>query len=97
MRVEEFPAAGRKVQASEFVITTGGQAGNAAVAVARLGATVRYAGPLGDQNDEFANRVVAGLEREGIDCSHAVRVPGGISSVSTIMIDATALVPAAGN
>jgi sulfofructose kinase len=89
MRVDKFPAAGSKVQASEFLITIGGQSGNAAVAAARLGADVRYAGPLGDHNDEIANRVVASLEREGIDCSQVVRVPGGISSVSTIMLDAT--------
>lgn len=88
MRVDKFPDAGSKVQASQFLITIGGQSGNAAVAVARLGARTRYAGPLGDRHDEVANRVVASLEREGIDCSQAVRVPGGISSVSIIMVDA---------
>jgi len=88
MRVEAFPAPGTKAQASQFLITTGGQAGNAAVAAARLGARVRYAGPIGGRDDEVANRVVATLEGEGIDCGHAVRVPGGLSSVSLIMIDA---------
>lgn len=81
MRVDRFPDAGSKVQASEFLITSGGQAGNAAVAIARLGGKVSYAGALGDRNDEVANRIVATLEREKIDCSGAVRVPGAISSV----------------
>lgn len=88
MRVDKFPDAGSKVQASEYVTTIGGQSGNAAVAVARLGAKVSYAGPLGDRDDEVANRVIASLEREGVDCRHAVRVPGGRSSVSLIMVDA---------
>jgi hypothetical protein len=46
MRVETFPQAGTKVQASDVVTTTGGQSGNAAIALAHLGANVRYAGPL---------------------------------------------------
>jgi sulfofructose kinase len=88
MRVDKFPEPGSKVQASEFLITIGGQSGNAAVAIARLGAKVIYAGPLGDENDDIANRVVSSLTREGVDCSHALRVTDAISSVSTIMIDA---------
>ena len=57
MRVDRFPDAGTKVQASEFLITSGGQAGNAAVAIARLGGHVRFAGPLGARDDEFAEIV----------------------------------------
>jgi sugar/nucleoside kinase (ribokinase family) len=89
MRVERFPDASTKVQASDFVITIGGQAGNAAVAMARLGARTRYAGALGDVTDDIATEVIAALVREGIDCSGAVRVSGAASSVSLIMIDKT--------
>jgi sugar/nucleoside kinase (ribokinase family) len=88
MRVDKFPDAGTKVQASEFLITSGGQAGNAAVAAARLGGAVSFAGPLGDENDEFARRIVESLQREKIDCSNVVRIPGAISSVSLILVDA---------
>ena len=87
MRVEAFPDAGTKVQATDFVVTIGGQSGNAAVAVARLGARTVYAGALGDVTDEIAARVIAALEREGIDCRHAVRVAGAMSSVSLILVD----------
>ena len=87
MRVAAFPKPGSKVQASDYVTTTGGQSGNAAIALARLGAQVRYAGPLGGEDDEVASRVVAALTREGIDCSGAIRVKGGKSSVSLIMLD----------
>ena len=89
MRVEEFPAPGAKVQASEFLITSGGQAGNAAVAVARLGATCSYIGALGDHDDEVANTIAKTFAGEGIDVSRALRVRGARSSVSTIMIDRT--------
>ncbi len=88
MRVDKFPDAGSKVQASEFLITSGGQAGNAAVAVARLGGKVSFAGALGGNDDEVANRIVGILTSEHIDCGGAVRVPGAISSVSLIMVDA---------
>lgn len=88
MRVQSFPAPGSKAQGAQFLVTTGGQAANAAVAAARLGARTRYAGPLGSRDDEAANRIVATLERESIDCRHAVRVPDALSSVSLIMIDA---------
>jgi sugar/nucleoside kinase (ribokinase family) len=89
MRVDAFPAPGAKVQASEFLITSGGQAGNAAVAVARLGATCSYIGALGDENDQVANTIARTFAREGIDVSRALRVPGARSSVSTILIDRT--------
>ena len=88
MRVDKFPDAGTKVQASEFLITSGGQAGNAAVAIARLGGKVSFSGPLGGVDDEVADRIVGILVRENIDCSRAVRVPGAVSSVSLILVDA---------
>ena len=88
MRVEKFPDAGSKVQASEFLITSGGQAGNAAVAVARLGAQCSYIGALGDHDDEVANTIIKTFAGENIDVSRAIRVPGARSSVSLILIDA---------
>jgi len=88
MRVENFPAPGSKVAASDFVITGGGCAANAAVTIARLGARVAFAGPLGGANDPVSERIVADLTAEGIDCSGAVRVDGGTASVSLILLDA---------
>jgi len=88
MRVEAFPAPGIKVQASEFLITSGGQAGNAAVAIARLGAQCSYIGALGDRDDEVANTIVKTFAGENIDVSRAIRVPGARSSASLILIDA---------
>lgn len=89
MRVQAFPRAGEKVQASEFLITSGGQAGNAAVAVARLGAITSYIGALGDLDDDVANTIIKTFAGENIDVSGAIRVPGARSSVSLILLDAS--------
>jgi sugar/nucleoside kinase (ribokinase family) len=89
MRVENFPAPGAKVSASEFIITGGGCAANAAVAIARLGGRAAFAGPLGGTDDQASNRILTDLAKEGIDCGGAVRVAGGTASVSLILLDAT--------
>jgi sulfofructose kinase len=89
MRVENFPAPGTKVAASEFIITGGGCAANAAVAIARLGGRVAFAGPLGGGGDQVSNRILGDLAKEGIDCSGVARVKGGTASVSLILLDAT--------
>jgi len=89
MRVESFPAPGTKVPASEFIITGGGCAANAAVAIARLNGRAAFAGPLGASDDHISNRILSDLAKEGIDCSGIVRVVGGAASVSLILLDAT--------
>ncbi|WP_137043161.1 PfkB family carbohydrate kinase [Pseudolabrys sp. FHR47] len=88
MRVEKFPAPGEKVSATDFVITSGGQAGNAAVAMARLGAQVTYIGAVGDETDDVANTILKTFAKENIDVSHAIRVPGARSAASLILLDA---------
>ena len=89
MRVQNFPAPGTKVAASEFVITGGGCAANAAVTVARLNGRVAFAGPLGGSTDAVSNRILADLKKEGVDCAGVARVEGGTASVSLILLDAT--------
>lgn len=88
MRVESFPPPGAKVSASEFIITGGGCAANAALAAARLGARASFTGPLGGKNDAVSERILADLAAEGVDCSGVERVDGGTASVSLILLDA---------
>jgi sulfofructose kinase len=88
MRVQNFPAPGSKVAASEFITTGGGCAANAAVTIARLGGRVAFAGPLGGGEDHVSNRIVTDLKAEGIDCSGVVHIAGGTASVSLILLDA---------
>jgi sulfofructose kinase len=88
MRVERFPAPGAKVAASDFVITGGGCAANAALAVARLDGRAAFAGPLGGKDDVVSERILADLTAEGVDCSGVARVDGATASVSLILLDA---------
>jgi len=89
MRVQNFPAPGTKVAASEFIITGGGCAGNAAVTIARLNGRVAFAGPLGGSDDAISNRIIFDLQKEGVDCSGVERVDGVGAPVSLILLDAT--------
>src|SRR5579872_1616397 len=87
MRVKNFPEPGTKIHASDFIVTGGGCAANAAVAIARLGGNTRFAGPLGDDNDTISTRIIADLLAEGVDCRGVARVAGGTASVSLILLD----------
>jgi sugar/nucleoside kinase (ribokinase family) len=89
-RVEEFPKADGKVQATDFFIVNGGCAANAAVAVARLGGRALLAGPMGGPAGEDGNgdRVLKALAREAVDCSACQRVDGLATALSAIFIDA---------
>jgi sulfofructose kinase len=85
-RVSAFPMPDTKVQASEFITIGGGNAANAAVAIARLGGQAYFAAPLGD--DAVGDRLIESLQREGVECVGCVRVPGAHTPVSAIFVDA---------
>ena len=84
--VEAFPARPTKTPAHTFHQGVGGISANSAVAIARLGAQVRFAGPVGD--DASADVFRAHFRREGVDALGLTPTPGQTSSVSTIVIDA---------
>ena len=86
-RVEQFPQPGGKCMTNEFIVVSGGCAVNAAIAVARLGGRALRR-PLGDDNDNVSNLLMADMAREGIDTSGVVRVAGATAPVSGIMVDA---------
>jgi sulfofructose kinase len=85
-RVSSFPMPDTKVQASEFITIGGGNAANAAVAIARLGGKAYFAAPLGD--DAVGDRLIESLQREGVECVGCVRIPGTRTPVSAIFVDA---------
>jgi sulfofructose kinase len=84
--VEALPGRPIKTPAQGYRAVVGGMGCNAAVAAARLGAAVSFAGPSGD--DESAQRFAEYLRHEGVDARHLTRVPGATSSVSAIVVDA---------
>lgn len=84
-RVERFPTTDTKAPMLEFLTTGGGCAANAAIAIARLGGSARFAGPLGA--DEHGVRVLEGLGHAGVDTAGAVRLAGAATCVSGIFLD----------
>ena len=84
-RVEAMPARAEKYRAQDLTVTGGGTAANAAVAAARLGGRVVFYGTLGD--DRTGDDIVAGLMREGVDCSAVRRAAGLRSPLSAILVD----------
>jgi sulfofructose kinase len=81
--VPHHPQPDEKVNADAFVQCGGGTAANAAVAAARLGHSVAYAGYLG--NDLYGQRHVDELEAEGID-THLVMRGKAATSLSSIFV-----------
>lgn len=83
--VSEFPDHPTKTPAHRYHRGVGGMSGNAAVALARLGAKVDFCGPVGD--DESADVFAQVLHREGVGHAGLRRVPKASSSVSSIIVD----------
>ena len=84
--VQAFPSQPTKTPAHSFHQGVGGMSANSAVAIARLGAQVRFAGPVGD--DASVDIFRSHFRREGVDACGLTPTPGQTSSVSTIVIDA---------
>lgn len=84
--LDAMPHRAEKYRASAFAAVGGGNAGNAAVAVARLGGQCQLATRLGD--DDIGTVILAGLAREGVDCTPTRRYPGLKSGISAILVDA---------
>lgn len=83
--VSEFPDHPTKTPAHRHHRGVGGMSGNAAIALARLGAQVDFCGPVG--SDDTAEVFEQVLRREGVGLSGLRRVPGASSSVSSIIVD----------
>jgi sulfofructose kinase len=84
--VETMPTRGEKYRSRGLAVVGGGCAGNASVAVARLGGACWLATRLAD--DLTGDQIVADLLAEGIDTGFARRVAGLRSPVSAILVDA---------
>jgi ribokinase len=83
--VPRLPGPGATVLGSAARFTPGGKGANQAVAAARLGASVRMAGCVGD--DDFGRRLLAALREEKVDTAR-VRVTGGApTGLAMISVD----------
>jgi sugar/nucleoside kinase (ribokinase family) len=86
-RVAAPPDRGSKADATQFTEICGGNALNAAIAIARLGGRVCFAGPMGDAGETASGVILERMTAEGIDTRHIVRMPGLTTPVSAIMIE----------
>jgi ribokinase len=83
--VPRLPGPGETVLGSGAAIAGGGKGANQAVAAARLGAAVRMAGCIGD--DEFGARIRSWLVPEKLDIDGVRAVTGGATGVALITVD----------
>ncbi|TGV72853.1 sugar kinase, partial [Mesorhizobium sp. M00.F.Ca.ET.158.01.1.1] len=75
-----------KFIASDGVQIASGMATSAACAARRLGAEISLWASAGD--DPVGDQLIAGIEAEGVDCSHVRRVSGARSALASILVDA---------
>ncbi|GAB2745093.1 ribokinase [Sinomonas soli] len=83
---DRMPAPGETVAGTGFAVHPGGKSANQAVAAARLGASVRLVGSVGD--DAHGRLLLASVTAAGVDVS-SVRTVGGVpTGVAGITVDA---------
>jgi len=83
--VPRLPAPGATVLGGVAAYSPGGKGANQAVAAARLGATVRMVGCVGD--DEFGRSLRAALETEAVGDDGVRTVPGVPTGLAMITVD----------
>src|SRR5271157_5274581 len=83
--VPRLPEPGATVLGSAARFAPGGKGANQAVAAARLGADVRMAGCVGD--DDFGRQLLAGLREENVDAGHVRTVNGVPTGLAMISVD----------
>lgn len=85
MRVRAFPAAGETVMGHSYAALHGGKGSNQAVAAARLGAKVRFAGCVGD--DALGHGAMALFAQEGVDTTFSRVCKDMPTGVGFILVD----------
>ena len=83
--VPRLPGPGATVLGPAARFTPGGKGANQAVAAARLGAGVRMAGCVGD--DDFGRQLLKALRAEGVDAAAVRTVAGTPTGLAMISVD----------
>jgi ribokinase len=86
-QTERLPRPGETVTGATFRRVPGGKGANQAVAAARLGADVTFIGCRGD--DGFGREALVELEQAGVHLGLVKVVPGAVTGVALITIDAS--------
>jgi ribokinase len=83
--LDRLPEAGETVTGGRFARHGGGKGANQAVAAARAGARVRFAGAVGD--DDLGAAAIDELAAEGVDVGAIARLDGEPTGVALIAVD----------
>ena len=89
LAVSRYPEAGGSADVLEEVSAPGGTTANTAVALARLGATVRIAAAIGD--DERGAMVRHALAAEDVDCGWLAVKDGQMTDLATMIVSTNPL------
>ena len=84
-KIENFPDQNEKYRAETAMFSGGGNAGNASVAVARLGANSTIFSAVG--NDEVGSFILAKLQRENVNTEFVLTLEKWQSSFSSVLVD----------
>lgn len=85
-QIRAFPGRPTKTPATAYAKQPGGMALNASIAAARLGASVRLLGRVGE--DDAASFLRQSLRHENVEARGLETVAGALTSVSAIAVDA---------
>lgn len=80
--VDEYPEEDTKCECNDFRMEGGGPVATALVALARWGVSARFCGVV--CTDDFGRKILADLEREGVDTRGVAVRPGGVSQFAFI-------------
>ena len=83
--VDRQPTFDTTMRASQYLRQGGGPVPTSLVALARLGASTSYVGKVGDDPD--GDFIRAELEKEGVDTSSFVVVPGALTRVALVLVE----------
>lgn len=83
--VDRQPGEDERVEAEQVVLAGGGNASTAAVAMARLGVEVDFAGVIGD--DDAGRLLVEGLVAEGVGVEHVAIRPDVETTHSVVVVN----------
>ncbi len=84
-KMDSFPVKNEKYRAETAMFSGGGNAGNASVAVARLGANATIFSAVGC--DEVGSLILGGLKRENVNTEFVLKLENWQSSFSSIIVD----------
>jgi len=81
---DRLPKPGETLLGGRFQQVGGGKGANQAVAIARAGGKVVFVGARG--GDDYGDRALKALKREGIGVSHFKKIPGSSSGIALILV-----------